>query len=265
MDGPDIEIMSFRNISVIARFTMIEALRTRYAPVLLIITLLAFGLAQFLSQVAITETAQLQSAIVAAALRFSAVFLVALYIVTSISREFSDKVVELMFSLPMPRSAYYLGKLVGYALLAVATAAVFTLLLSIFTPWFQALLWGLSLVLELFIICAISLLLVMAFNQVTPAFSAVVAFYLLARSISSAQLMARGPLVDEHSMAALLMSYMIDGIAFMLPDLSLFTRTEWLLYPAAQWSELIPLLGQTAVYTMLLSGVALFDLYRRNI
>lgn len=257
--------MYLRNILTIARFTVIEAMRTRYALILLVIILLAFGLAQFLSQVAITETAQIQRAIVAALLRFSAVFLVSLYIIAGISREFSDKVVDLMFSLPMPRSAYFLGKLGGYALVAAATAGVFTMLLILVTPWPQALLWGVSLVLELLIVCAISLLLVLAFNQIAPAFSAMAAFYLLARSIASMQLMSHGPLVDEQSMVALMLAYMVDGIAFVLPDLSLFTRTEWLLYPAAQWSQIMPLLGQTGVYLILLSGVALFDLYRRNL
>ncbi len=255
----------FGNVFVIARFTVIEALRTRYGMILLLMTLLAFGLAQFLSQIAITETAQIQRAVVAAVLRFGAVFLVALYIITAISREFSDKVVELMFSLPMPRSHYYLGKLAGYVLLAAATAAVFTLLLAMVTPWQQAMLWGASLVLELLLVSAASLVLVLAFNQVTPAFSAVVAFYLLGRSIAAMQLMAHGPLVDEHSTASLLIARLIDGIAFLLPDMSLFTRTEWLLYPASPWLDLLPLLGQTAIYLTLLSGVALFDLYRRNI
>ncbi len=253
------------NISVIARFTVVEALRTRYGIILLLLTLLSFGLAQFLSQVAITETAQIQRAVVAAVLRFSAVFLVALYIITSISREFSDKVVELMFSLPMPRGSYYLGKLAGYAMLAAATAAVFSLLLLTVTPWAQAAMWGVSLVFELLLVCAASLVLVLALNQVTPAFCAVVAFYLLARSIAAMQLMAHGPLVDGHSMASQLIARLIDGMAFLLPDMSLFTRSDWLLYSTAQWQDLLPLLGQTAVYLALLSGVALFDLYRRNI
>lgn len=253
------------SIAVIARFTVIEAIRTRYIRILILITLLAFGLAQFLTQIAVTETVEIQRAIVAAMLRFSAVILTALYIIASINREFSDKVVELIFSLPIPRSAYYLGKLAGFFMITVATAGVFTLLLSAIAPWSQALLWGVSLIFELLIVSSVSLLLILAFNQVMPAFSAVVAFYLLGRSIASMQLMAHGPLVDGQSVTAPLVSSLVDSIAFLLPDLSHYTRTEWLLYPSVQWYELIPLMGQTAVYLVLLSGVALFDLYRRNI
>ena len=49
------------------------------------------GLAAFLSQVAVTESLALQTAIVAALLRASAVFLVAAQVITSTQRERDDK------------------------------------------------------------------------------------------------------------------------------------------------------------------------------
>ena len=62
-----------------------------------------------------------------------------------------------MLSLPLPRSGYYLGKLLGYALIAVVTAVPLCCLLLFLAPGGVALLWGASLMLELLLVCAVSL------------------------------------------------------------------------------------------------------------
>ena len=49
----------------------------------------------------------------------------------------------------------------------------------------------------------------------------------------------------------------------MLPDLYRFTRSEWLVYHVGTPSDLLPVLGQSAVYLVLICGAALFDLYRK--
>ncbi|MGH8568408.1 MAG: ABC transporter permease, partial [Gammaproteobacteria bacterium] len=57
----------------------------------------------------------------------------------------------------------------------------------------------------------------------------------------------------------------VSGIAFVLPDLYRFTQSRWLMYEGVAWADLVPIAGQTAVYLVLLIGVGLFDLYRKNL
>src|SRR6266487_935578 len=105
-------------VASLAKAVLLEAVRNRLLWLAAVVFAVAFGLAQFLNQVAITESREIQAALLAALLRVAAVFIVATFVITSMVRESSDKVTELMLSLPAPRSVYFFGKFTGYAMLA---------------------------------------------------------------------------------------------------------------------------------------------------
>lgn len=250
-------------ILTIARYTSMEALRTRYAWLVLVLVAAGLAIGAFTGSLAITETSQTQAVITASILRIAAVLLLILFVTTSIHRDFSDKSVELMLSLPLPRAGYFLGKLLGYTLVAAGTAAALSMLLMMFAPVDASLMWGLSLLLELTLVCALSLLFAFAFSQVTASISATVLFYLLGRSIAAIQLMAHGPLANQAQTSTKVMTGFVDGLAYLLPNLDEFSRSTWLIYPSTA-AELSPVVAQTLIYVMLLSGIAMFDLYRKN-
>jgi ABC-type transport system involved in multi-copper enzyme maturation permease subunit len=251
-------------IAAIARYTALEALRTRFAWLVLFLVAGGLGIGAFAGELAITETSQTQAAIVAALLRFAAVLLLILFVTTSVNRDFSDKSVELMLSLPLPRAGYYLGKLGGYALVAAFTAVPLVCLMLFFSPAPSSLGWGVSLLLELLLVCSFSLLFAFALSQLTAAIAASLLIYLLARSIAAIQLMAQAPSVNAALPSQQLLTGLVDMLAYLLPDLDRFTRSDWLLYGGGSLDALAPLVAQTAIYLALLSGVALFDLYRKN-
>ncbi len=248
----------------IAFYTLLEALRNRLMWLVALVALIGIALTGFLQEIAITESRQIQVALLAAFLRFSAVFLLATFVVTSMVREFNDKGLELLLALPLPRAGYLLGKLAGFAALALVPALLFGLLIGFLSPPAQAALWTLSLICELWIIAAFSLLCVLTFNQIMAALSAVMAFYLLARSVSALQLIGQGPL-SEDTLSQQVINFVINTIATLLPHLDGFTRTDWLVYHSGNWTALFPLLTQTSVYLALLAGAAMFDLYRKNL
>lgn len=241
-------------ISTIATHTLLEALRNRLAWVLGLLAVGAAALGGFLGQLALTESAALQVALLAALLRMCCVLLVASFVATSVVREAGDKGQELLLALAMPRAAYVLGKLAGFALVALLPALLFGAMASALAPpaWCAA--WALSLWCELCIVAAFSLLCVLTLGQVTPALAATLAFYVLARAIGSLQAMAQ----DAAPLARLTM----DALAALLPHLDRFTRSEWLVYGGAQ---VAPLLAQTAIYVGLLGAAALFDFYRKEL
>jgi ABC-type transport system involved in multi-copper enzyme maturation permease subunit len=253
-----------RSLATVARFTAVEAVHTRFGWLLAAIVLLAFSLVQFIAQLAVTETREIQVALLAASFRLTVVFLIGLFVITGITRECSDKRVELRSSLPLSRGGYYLGKFAGYALVCLVSVLPLALLLALFTTQGASILWGASLFLELLIVCAASLLFGFAFGQVTPAFSALVGFYLISRTIASIQLMADGALAGTGSFSQAVMIRLVDGLAYLLPDLDQFTRTAWVVYPPAHWPELLIPAGQTLIYVLLLTGIGLFNVYRRE-
>ena len=252
-------------MGAIAYYTLLEALRNRLLWLVVGVLLSAFGLAEFLGGVAITETRQFQSGFMGALLRTFAVFVLSLFVITSIVREFNDKGLELVLSFPIPRSSYLLGKLFGFSGLALIIAAASGLCLLAYAPPLQALLWALSLAMELFIVTAVSLLCLLTFSHVTVALSAVMAFYLLSRSITAIQLMGHFPVIASDSLAQKVIVAFLDALAFLLPELDRFTSSEWLIYHTAGWPDLLPLVGQTFIYVGLICGAAMFDLYRKSI
>lgn len=231
--------------------------------IVLTATALLFVLSVFARELAVTESTRLQTALLAAALRLASVFLVGLYILNGLTREFNDKIVELVLSLDLPRPAYLLGKFSGFALIAVGVAAIATIPLLLLAPPSRALTWGCSLGLELLIVAAVSVFCITTFTQMLSAAAFVAAFYLLARSITAIQLMSTSGLVADGGVGQKAGEWLADGMAFLLPRLDAFTQTSWLLDGGAT-AALGGALVQSALYVVLLLAAAMFDLYRKN-
>jgi ABC-type transport system involved in multi-copper enzyme maturation permease subunit len=252
-------------ILTIAAFSFLEAVRNRLSWLILLLILAAFVSAEFAGGLAITDSAGIKSAVAGSFLRLGTVLLLSLFVITSQAREFQDKVIELSLALAVPRAAYVVGKLLGYTGLGTCCALLCGLAVLVYAPAAQAGLWTASLVAEVAIVVAASLLCSITFNQVTGAFIAVFAFYLLARCTAAIQLIAHGPILDHTALSHQVMTFMIDAIAFLLPDLYRFTPSDWLIYHTAEVPALGMIAAQTAIYVTLLSGAALFDFYRKNL
>jgi len=252
-------------VLAIAQYTLHEALRTRLTWMVVgALAALALG-SVFVAQVAITETARMQAGFLAATGRMAAVFLVCLHVASSMVREFNDKGTELLLSLDLPRASYYLGKLVGFSAVALGVALATTAALAWFAPHQGVLLWGLSLACELVLVAAVTLFCVITFAQIMPAVSFVLAFYLLARSIAAIQLITGSQLLNPHTLTHRLSTWLIDGLALLLPDLARFTQTAWLVNDTGSAMTLGMIAGQTLIYGAVLTGAGLFDLYRKNL
>lgn len=61
------------------------------------------------------------------------------------------------------------------------------------------------------------------------------------------------------------MNKLLDALAYVIPELYKFTQTEWLISQAELASSLGLILGQTIIYVVFISSVALFDLYRKEL
>ena len=251
-------------IFTLAGTTLLEAARNRLFWLAATAVGVALGLSQFLNQVAITESLEIQVALLAALLRVTAVFIVATFIITSMVREANDKVTELMLSQPAPRSSYFLGKFAGYALVAIILALAFALPLALFAPTAGLMAWAASLVCELLIVTSVSLFCVISLTQVLSAFAATAGFYFLSRSMAAMQVIAGASLTSEHTFADTAINRIVDAIALLLPSLDRMARTDWLVNAGPGMGETLGLLGQSAIYVVLIACAGLFDLHRRN-
>jgi len=251
-------------VFTIARYTFIEAIKNRLFVLMVIGLICIFGLTQFIGELAITETQQVQGSLIGLTMRLYAVFIVSLFIITSMIREFNDKTLEVIIALPIPRYFYFSGKLLGFSFLSVIAAFILSLPLLFYSEFPQVLLWNVSLICELFIINVLCLFCLFTLGHITTAFSAVIAFYILSRCITTIQLISSSPILEATTPSQEFINLLIKMIAFVLPELDYFTQTQWLVYNTGSLNDFLIVAAQTIIYTILLSSAALFDLYRKN-
>lgn len=248
-------------IGAIAASTLREALRSRLLWLLAALALGAVGLAGFLQAVVPAEGHATGTTLLAALLRLACAGMVAIFTVTSIVREYADKQVELLIALPVPRAAWLLGRLAGCGLLALLPAAVAGLLVACVAPAAQAALWTASLLGELWIVAAFAVFCTLTLQHALPSLCATSGFYLLARSVTALQQAGHGAAPDAGQRA---IAAGTDVLAFVLPRLDAFGRSEWLVHATGGAADLGLVAGQTAAYVALLAAAALFDLYRKE-
>jgi len=250
--------------ATLARLVVLEARRGGLPWLALAGLLMAIALGAFLSQVALTESRELQLAIVAPLLRACAVLLIALHVASSTLREMQDKTLELALSLPLARSTQYLGRLAGHAACAALLALALALPLAAWVPPGPLAMWALSLAVEATLVAAAALFFAMSLAQLVPAVAASIGFYLLARAIAAIHALA-GAELGEPSLAASAARLALDGVALLLPRLDAVTRTEWLLYGAPPAGAYAAALAGMAIYGVLLTAAGLFDFHRKQL
>lgn len=254
---------AMHRIFTIAYYTLLEARRTR----LLLLLLLALGtllaLSVFVSEMAVIENARMRVSFYAAAARWVGVFLVCAHVLGSITREFNDKGIDTLLALDLPRTHFLLGKLAGFLALGAAVALLVSLPLIGQTAPAALLQWSVALVLEFWVMAAFALFCVMAFAQFIPATAVVLAFYVLARSLTALQLISAHPIGGatwSHEVGR----WVIDMLVLVMPALDRWPQTAWLIDAPAPWSTFGGVLAQASLYVVLLTAAAMVDFQRRN-
>jgi ABC-type transport system involved in multi-copper enzyme maturation permease subunit len=252
-------------ITTIARYAVLEAVRTRFALLTLTLVIVLLALSFFVREIAIAETARYQTTLYAAAMRLAAVFVIALHVITSIGREFQDKGLDVALALDLPRSHYIVGKLAGFIAVGAVLALAAGLPLVALAGWEGALQWALSLAFELAIVAALALFCVVTFSNVIPAASFVIGFYLLARSLTAMRLISANPVAGAEDLSHRVMAWLIEALALIIPALDAWTRTAWLTDELAPWPALATIGAHGLVLIALLGAASVFDMHRRAI
>ena len=252
-----------RKMVAIARFTLLEAARSRLVW-LVLGAVLVLCLASFLvRELAITESQRLQLAFLASLLRATSALLIAAFIISTLQREFNDKVPALVLALDVPRSHFVLGKGLGLGLTASLIALTCALPLALLAPaaaWWP---WTVSLLMEAWIIAAVSLFCGFSLRSVAGGLLLTVGFYVLAKSLAAIQLISHSSL-DVASASHRYMTGLLDTLALLLPRLDQFAQTRWLV-DGLDSTMLGGLAVQTLIFVALVSSATMIDLYRKNL
>ena len=252
-----------RKILAIARFTLLEAARSRLSWLVLSVVLVLSLASLLVRELAITDSQRLQLAFLAPLLRASSALLTAAFIIGTLQREFNDKVPALLLALDLPRSHFVLGKALGLSLTAFLIALASAMPLALLVPaatWWS---WTASLLLETWIIATISLFCGISLRSVAAGLLFTIGFYVLAKSLATIQLISHASL-NAGTLSQRYMTGLLDTLALMLPRLDQFAPTGWLV-DGIDSASLGSLALQALIFVALVMSAAMIDLYRKNL
>jgi ABC-type transport system involved in multi-copper enzyme maturation permease subunit len=253
-----------RKILAIARFTLLEAARSRLLWLVLSALLLVTAASFLIRELAITDSQRIQVAFLATGLRAISVLIATAFIISTLQREFNDKGPALLLALALPRSHYVLGKTLGMSIAAMLIAFVCALPLLPLVPFAAWLPWMVSLLMESWIIAALSVFCGITLRSVAAGLMFTIGFYLLAKSLATIQLISHASL-NAASLSHRYMTALLDMLALLLPRLDQFAQTRWLVDGIATTPILSALAMQTLIFVALITSAAMFDMYRKNL
>ncbi|MEZ5727878.1 MAG: hypothetical protein R3E48_07790 [Burkholderiaceae bacterium] len=255
-----------RAAGVIARFTVLEAWRSRWLLASLVAIAVVAGASLFARELALVERAALTLAVAAPLLRLTAVFLVAVFATVLVVRELGDRTIELLIGAPVARSTWVLGKWAGLAAIAVLTATLAAVPLIWFASPAALAGWWATLAAELVLVCGFALLISISFAQVAVSILAMTAFYLVSRMIGVVLLLQKNLPLEVPGALDAIGGGLIRALDLSLPRLDLFARTAWLLEGGAPaTSALWACATQFLLYGVLLAVVGCLDFGRRHV
>jgi Cu-processing system permease protein len=250
--------------AAVARYTLLEAWRSGFFRIYAGMLVLAWMAAEFAASLALTASASYRSVTYAALVRLLLAGLVMLFVVQGVAREHAERLLELYWSRPLSRGAWFAGRLLGALLLTTGCALLAGLPLLTVAPPLPVLAWSVSFAAELAIVSAAALTAAVALMQLTPALLATAAFYVLARAMSAIVLMSSGPTVDPEAWSTPLVARAVELIALALPALDRYAPSQWLHAPDVGPAEVSRLLLEAGIYVLLIAAVGLIDVRRRE-
>ncbi len=262
--------MNVLKVWALTRLCLLESWRGRSAPFLLLILIAVQLFAMFLVEMAVTESLELRLTTSAFLYRLCFVFALGTGMIASVVREHESGFVYVLLAHPISRWHYVLGRILGYALTALLVSLSAMLVLAIWTPvahWDALLVWAISLWLELVVMGAVALFVALGLRSMVGSMVMWLAFYVLARVLDVARVMAATPVgQDPNNVVVLAGQWAFQALGWVIPPLGAFTHADWLLGSAPPvWSTCLILATWALAYSVICTIAAAIDFYRHEI
>ena len=246
----------------IARAMWRESLHSRFWLIYGVVMALSTGAAVFISQLVLTDSDRTRIIILAAMLRALLAAQVILHVAAAVNRETEEQGRDMVLAAGPPAPLLIAGRLLGYGVGAAIMAVGAGLLLMANGAGRQLFVWAVGLGCELSLLAAFTLGAALVMRQVTSAALAAGIFLLLGHSLGNILLLAHQPIAAYLGAGGAAVRWPLEAIAWLIPRLDLFGSADWLVGLSS--GRLAPILGQTAIYLVLLFAVAALDLNRNR-
>lgn len=245
------------------QLTLRELARTRWPLILGLMVLTTTAAGGFAGALALEDGETTRRVVYAALIRIGVVGAYALLAISNLVRDADDRLLELLLSRPVSRTHFVFSRYAGYVAGALFTAMIAALPLLGDAPAHGLAVWAISLFFELILMTAAAFTFALGLGQVTTAFAATCAFYLLSRSVSSLVLLADSPLLATGSAWQAGSGVLARAFGLLLPDLGRACDSHWLMDTLPEPRLFAEVLAGYAIYAMALLLVGLRDFRRR--
>jgi len=221
------------------------------------------SLSIFFGSSAVTEQDQFSAVFTSGALRIASSFTLILFIIFYFRRSFDNRDVDFLFSRPISRLQFVLAHFIAFSILSLLIAIVTSIGILILTPselLGAALIWGLTIFLELVVLSVMAMFFGIALSTAVSATLVTICFYILARLMGDIIGILESGISNLATQA---LGLIMTVISFFIPRLDLIGQTSWLVYGVQDFNY-IALSLQIIIFIGLVLSATYLDLKRRQ-
>jgi ABC-type transport system involved in multi-copper enzyme maturation permease subunit len=248
------------------RFIVLTAIRDRLFPALIVLMLALIGVVTALSETAMLEEQQMRMAMSAGLVRVVLAMGISVFVCFHVRAMYDTREIDVMLSRPVSRPRLVLGLWLGFA----AVASVIVVAVAVMVAYLQPTnltgfaFWVASLLLESWIVVAISLFASLTNKSAVTSVMVSFTFYVLARLMAFFIATAQARIAFEIPWIADVLRFVIKGVSIIVPRLDMFAQTEWLVYGLQDTAALAYVMAQAAIFIPLALCAAIVDFCRKQ-
>lgn len=248
------------------RYILITAVRDRLFVGLLGALVLAAVISRAMGYTAMLEPEQMTLTLSAAMSRMILAVGLIVFVCFHVRHAFDSKEIDVLLSRPISRANLVLSYWLGFALIAML------LVLPVYgILYINGLLnlqgyvnWSASLLLEMFMVVAISLFAAFTLSSAVSSVLASLGIYVLSRMMGFFVATAENGVLFSDADVNNSLKYMIDGISLIIPRLDFFGKSSWLVYGIELNWEHFLYVAQAGVFVPLLIVLTIIDFKRKQ-
>lgn len=248
------------------RYILLTALRDFLFLGLLVFTVTAVAISATLGGTAMVEKEAMTLAFSGASARMILIFGLTVFVAFHIRQAFDQKEIDVLLSRPMSRFQIMLSYWMGFScvsfLLALVTVAILSFLPILSLEGFFW--WGLSLLLESWLMVAIVLFASFALSSAVTSVMAAMGLYIGGRMMAFFIATSDSHMVFHEQWVNAITSFIINTVSIIMPRLDLFTQSEWLVYGLKRPEDVTFAIVQAIIYIPLLLAAATIDFKRKE-
>ena len=247
------------------RFLLLGILNLRLVVLVSILLLVSVLLSSFIAELAIINSDQIATAVLADFLRYCLVFLALLLVTTNVAEDFEFKQFERLLTMPVARWQYIAAQFLVVASIAAMLVLPVFVILSLLSTLELALYWSVALWLEILLVGLLGLLAILSLEKIPQAVFFSLAVYMLSKlSGLISQMLAESVDLSDGGFANRISELIFSGILHVIPRIEAFAQNNVFFEPSGLSEILLNQLGTVSLYSLFLLAVCLIDFYRKE-